>query len=229
MWEPFRLAGLGIWSGVTFALWPVVLYPLFRVTMPGYVWQGPKGAKAMALTFDDGPDPVFTPRVLEILKQNGIQATFFLVGERARLYPEVVARIIAEGHAVGNHSDSWKSTMKLSARAFEEDLLRAERSLPLTSPKLFRPAGGAILPPQAKVLRKHGYRCVLASALPFDPYRPPPTWIVTYSRPALRDGGILVLHDSGGDRRNTVAALPRIIQEAQSRGLGFVTVPEMLK
>ena len=145
MLEAIRLGVLGMWAGVTSLLWPVALFQVFRLTMPDYVWQGRKEMKAVALTFDDGPDPVFTPQVLDILRSNGVRATFFLVGERLRQYPDVVARIIGDGHAVGSHSDSWKATVWLGVNSFEEDLLRAERSLPVVNaPKLFRPAGGAI-------------------------------------------------------------------------------------
>lgn len=227
-----RILGL-LWvtliSGPYLALWPEVLLPLAEKTLPVGLWRGPRDVRTVALTFDDGPDPVYTPQVLDILERNNIRATFFLVGERARQHPELVARIRASGHEVGNHSDSWRSSRSLSPDEFERDLLRAEASLGLTgtSPKYFRPAGGLIGRAQIRIARQHGYTLVLATALPFDPYRPPTGWIVTLVRRSLKPGAIVVLHDSGGDRSRTVAALPRIIAAAQRRGLGFATVSAM--
>lgn len=224
-----RLLGLlwvGLLSGFYALLWPDVLLPLAETALPDALWRGSGTVPAVALTFDDGPDPVHTSQVLDILERNRIRATFFLVGEQARQYPELVARIRAAGHEIGNHSDTWRSTRKLPPDEFERDLLRAEATLKLggTTPKYFRPAGGLIGRKQARIAQRHGYRLVIASALALDPYRPPSGWIVALVRRSLRPGAIVVLHDAGGDRTRTVAALPRIIASARRRGLALVPV-----
>lgn len=224
-WSFLLLAGIPY-----YLLWPGAVLPMLEKSMPGCVWRGDAETNAVALTFDDGPDPVYTPRILEILDRWNIKATFFLVGERARLYPDLVVEIRRRGHEVGNHTDSWDRTIGVGANRFEPDLLRAQKTLSLENgPKYFRPAGGMLRPSHLKILKKHGYTCVLASALPFDPYRPPSGWIKALVNRSLRPGAIVVLHDSGGDRSRTVKALAGIIEEAHERGLAIVKLSELLK
>ena len=212
-----------------YLLWPGAVLPVLEKSVPGCVWRGDARTNAIALTFDDGPDPVYTPQVLDTLDRWNIKATFFLVGERARLYPDLVQQIRKRGHEAANHTDSWDRTIGAGVDRFEQDLLEAHKTLALDSgPKYFRPAGGMLRPSHLKILKKHGYSCVLASALPFDPYRPPAGWIKALVNRSLRPGAIVVLHDSGGDRSRTVAALPGIIEEAHERGLAIVRLSELL-
>ena len=212
--------------------WPQAVVRLLRMALPNVIWEMRSPEWAIAITFDDGPDPVFTPKVLEILREHGIKATFFLVGERVRRFPALLQQIREEGHEIGNHSDSWRRTVQLSEDEFELDLLRAEQSLGLRSgglgsgPKLFRPAGGFIRGGQLRLLRKHQYRAVLGSAFAFDPYRPPRKYIEWAIGRGLRRGSIIVLHDSGGDRTNTVEALPAIIEHAHAAEYRFVRLGE---
>jgi peptidoglycan/xylan/chitin deacetylase (PgdA/CDA1 family) len=217
--------------------WPQAVVRLLRRAFPNVIWEMRSPEWAIAITFDDGPDPVFTPKVLEILREHGIQATFFLVGERVRRFPELLQRIREEGHEVGNHSDSWQRSIQLSDDAFERDLLRAGQSLGLESmglesmaqgsgPKLFRPAGGFIRGSQLRLLRKHRYCAVLGSAFAFDPYRPPRKYIEWAIGRGLKRGAIIVLHDSGGDRSKTVGALPAILHRAHAAGYRFVKLSD---
>ena len=112
---------------------------------------------------------------------------------------------------------------------FEKDLLLAEESLGLVgvTPRFFRPAGGLIRPGQLEIVRSRRYVCVLGSAYAFDPYQPPSGAIAWMVNRALAPGAVIVLHDSGGERRETVAALPAIIEGAREKGLRFVTLSEM--
>ena len=207
--------------------WPQAIVRVLRILFPNIVWVFRTHERVVAITFDDGPDPMFTPKVLEILRRYKITATFFLVGERVRRFPELLQQIHGDGHDVGNHSDSWRRTIPLSPNEFERDLLRAEKSLCLCNPpKLFRPAGGMIRAGQLHLLRKHHYSVVLGSAYAFDPYRPPRKYIEWAITRALKPGAIIVLHDSGGDRSNSVAALPAIIENAQAAGYRFVKLSE---
>jgi peptidoglycan/xylan/chitin deacetylase (PgdA/CDA1 family) len=211
---------------------PQSVVRLLRMAFPNLIWKMRTAERVLAISFDDGPDPVFTPKVLEILREHRIKATFFLVGERVRRFPELLQRICDEGHEIGNHSDSWHRTIQLSADEFERDLLRAEQSLGLGSgslgsrPKLFRPAGGFIRSSQLRLLRKHGYCAVLGSAYAFDPYRPPSKYIEWAIARAFEPGSIIVLHDSGGNRRKTVGALPAIMDRAHAAGYRFVKLSE---
>ncbi|MBC7928900.1 MAG: polysaccharide deacetylase family protein [Bryobacteraceae bacterium] len=214
---------------VYFVVYPELGLPLAKLTNRHALWQGDRSVRAMALTFDDGPDPIYTPAVLDLLDTFQVKATFFLVGERARKYPNVVEEIRRRGHEIGNHSDSWTFSHKLTDMAFESDLLRAEASIGIGAHtvRLFRPAGGLIRKQQQAILRKHGYQLVLATGLPFDPFGPPSAWITALTARSMVPGGVVVLHDSGGDRTPTLKALPRILRIAKRRGLELVKISEL--
>ncbi len=211
-------------------VWPQAVVRMLRALFPNVFWDIRTHERVIAITFDDGPDPAFTPKVLEILRKYKILATFFLVGERVRRFPELLQQIQADGHDSGNHTDSWRRTIQQSNEEFARNLICAEQSIGLRSaPKLFRPAGGMIRAGQIQVLRKHQYSVVLGSAYAFDPYRPPRKYIEWAIARALKPGAIIVLHDSGGDRSKTVEALPAIIENALKAGFRFVKLSEFLK
>lgn len=114
---------------------------------------------------DDGPNPTFTPQVLDTLERHQAKATFFLIGERASQYPELVARIKADGHEVGNHYYKNGSTLFHSDARFVGYLEQTERAIgPMQEPKLFRAPGGVAWPGQLRLAQAHGYTCVLGSA-----------------------------------------------------------------
>ena len=217
------LTATGVVSAVGLLIcWPQVITLVLRVLFRNVIWDIRSTDRVLAITFDDGPDPTFTPQILETLRRYNIKATFFLVGERVRRFPELFEQIRDEGHCVGNHSDSWHRTIQLNNDEFERDLLRAEQSIgSCDPPKLFRPAGGLIRTAQIRLLWKHKYSVVLGSAYAFDPYRPPKKYIEWAISRGLKRGAIIVLHDSGGDRSNTVDALPVIIENAHKAGLRF--------
>ena len=226
------MPGLAVTLSILVGCASIIIFPraivaMLCILLPGIIWRDGH-RRNFALTFDDGPDPEFTPAILNILNRHHVKATFFLVGSRAALYPEIIYRIRAEGHEIANHSMTWRRTIALSTKEFEDDLLQAEATLDLSGRKWFRPAGMWIRPAQLKRLRELGYECVLGSAYAFDPYRPPTRWIVRMITHQLAPGSIIVLHDSGGDRSNTVAALPAIIETAVARELKAVTLSELL-
>lgn len=196
----------------------------------GCVWRVDTAQPLAALTFDDGPDPAYTPQVLQTLGRRGAKATFFLIGERARRHPELVERIRREGHEVANHTDTDGSTVLMGTQEFGDSLLWAEATLGLgrARPKLMRPGGGWLRPAQLELARRRGYVCVLGSAYAFDPYRPPAAYIRWVIAKNLEPGAIAVLHDAGGNRSSSVAALDGIIDAAQAKGLRLVTVSELL-
>ena len=190
---------------------------------PTIVWHGPVEKPIIYLTFDDGPDEVYTAQILDILRDRKVRATFFLVGEKVAEHSEVIRHMCAEGHEIANHGTSLRRTIFMSPEDFEADLLQNEEILKPFGcyRKVFRPAGVMIRATQREVLEKHGYECVLGSAYAFDPYRPPARFIGWATRMALRPGSIIVLHDSGGDRSASVAAVPLIIDAARAKGLSF--------
>jgi peptidoglycan/xylan/chitin deacetylase (PgdA/CDA1 family) len=194
------------------------------------VWKVETTQPLAALTFDDGPDPVYTPQVLDLLGHYDAKATFFLVGRRARARPDLLARIRAEGHEVANHTETHGRTLWQRESRFEEELLEGEKTLGLAAarPKLFRPPGIWLRPSQQAAAGRHGYLTVLGSAYAYDPYRPPTDYIEWVINKNLRPGAIVVLHDAGGDRTNTVSALPAILRAAKEKGLRMVTVSDLL-
>ena len=194
------------------------------------VWQVETTKPVAAITFDDGPDPAFTPRVLDALARHDAKATFFLVGRRARQQPDLLARIRAEGHEVANHTETHGRTLLQPASRFERELLEGEKTLGLSAarPKLFRPPGIWLRPSQQALAARHGYLTVLGSAYAFDPYQPPTRYIEWVIARNLRPGVIVVLHDAGGDRAHTVAALPPILRAAKEKGLRLVTLSDLL-
>lgn len=209
---------------------------------PQIVWRVATSQPVAAITFDDGPDPRNTPQVLDILARHNVRATFFLVGEHARQHPELVERIRAEGHEIGNHTDSLGTTFFMSEDRFAASLRRAEQTLGLNAAadgtdcllpgarrrKFFRPAGGTIRPSQAAIARRHAYTIVLGSSYAWDPAQPPATYIRWAISKNLAPGAIAVLHDAKGDRSNTVAALEGILASGATKGLRWVTLSELL-
>jgi peptidoglycan/xylan/chitin deacetylase (PgdA/CDA1 family) len=227
-----RVIGIAAIASIPIALpiaFPRAVVRACSKIAPEIVWQCGSEGCSVALSFDDGPDPQYTPRVLDLLRENGIRATFFLIGERVLRHPELRRRIEAEGHEIANHSMTWRRTLSLSDEEFTKDLLEAEKVLGIEPRrKLFRPAGVWIRSSQLNILRQFAYTCVLGSSYACDPLRPPSAFIRWMIAKSLRAGGIAVLHDSGGDRSRSVDALPGIITAVRKRGLSFTTIGELM-
>lgn len=186
--------------------------------------------KIIALTFDDGPWPKTTNEVLYILKKHNITATFFVLGRNVKNYSGRLKQIVEHGHAIGNHSWSHPySYQNPSAAALEiertQDLLY-ETSGVKTS--LFRPPGGFLNNGLAAYARKTNHALVLWSSDSKDYYASEQKLLNNVLKQA-QSGGIILLHDGGGDRSKTVRALPHLITELKQRGYKFVTVPELLE
>jgi chitin deacetylase len=183
--------------------------------------------KCVALTFDDGPWPDSTTRILTILKEHDARATFFMIGMQIRQYPKLAEAVKEAGHAIGNHS--WSHRLKPEdAGAEVERADSAIRDVLGLKPTLFRPPFGNLT--NGTVAKaKHADEAVLIwSVDTYDWKRPGAAVIAGRATRGTRPGGIVLLHDGGGDRRQTVAALPRILKDLKRRGYRFVTVPELL-
>ena len=208
--EPLRI--LGVLERLT----PNILYRV-RTDLP-----------LVALSFDDGPHPVYTPQVLEILRCHDAKATFFLIGDRALRRPELVARIEAAGHEVGNHYYTNGPTLAHSDAEFLANLKKTEDAIGLLGkPKLFRPPGGVARSRQLRLARESGYTCVLGSAYPHDPMHPPVWYIRWLIEKNLVPGTIVILHDGIANPRRSITALPDILRAGRQRGLRFVPIGEL--
>ena len=211
-------------------------FPMF----PSLYHQGAGGEHQVALTFDDGPDPTWTPQVLDILKRYNIKATFFLVGSQAEQYPDIVKRIVDEGHLVGNHTYTHANLAEIPAQQVRIELNATQRlieSITGRSTTLFRPPYNADshpthldeLVPLKQVQDDLGYLIVMENIDPEDWARPGADVIVDRIKELRRDGSLILLHDAGGNRQQTVDALPRIIDWLQTRGDDIVPLSQLLQ
>ncbi|KIL41379.1 polysaccharide deacetylase [Gordoniibacillus kamchatkensis] len=198
-------------------------------------YSGASGAKVAALTFDDGPDVTFTGQILDILKQQGIKATFFIVGERALQHPDMVRRIVQEGHAVGNHTWDHPNLVKLTPQQVQDEVLRTEEQLMQTlgyRTDLFRPPYGNANAAVLQQIAGLGFKIIDWSVDTRDWAGTPTPQIMDFVRKEMTPGGIILQHCAGGRNENlsnTVAALPQIIFYLKSNGFTFATVPDLLK
>ncbi|WP_228061457.1 polysaccharide deacetylase family protein [[Phormidium] sp. LEGE 05292] len=187
--------------------------------------------KVVALTFDDGPWPKYTNEILEILKKNNIKATFFWIGRNLVTYPEIAKQVVAAGHAIGNHTWSHsyrKMSQANAAKEIDQTAAIIERTTNVKT-TLFRPPGGILNNGPAGYARSRKYAVLLWSDDSED-YAKKLTvnTIINRVLKSAKPGGMLLMHDGGGDRSRTVQALPTIINSLKNQGYKFVTVPELL-
>ncbi len=187
--------------------------------------------KVIALTFDDGPWPKSTDQILNILKQHQIKGTFFWIGENVQNYPQIAQKVANDNQAIGNHTwHHWYRRMN-AATAKSEIERTATAIYETTGVKtaLFRPPGGILNNGPADYAKTQKYGVVMWSSDSEDYSRPPVAQLVKNVLRHVKPGGIVLMHDGGGDRSHTVEALPQIINALANKGYRFVTVPELLE
>ena len=215
---------------------PVEAQLLGDTFRPGpVVRSGDRRRPVVAITFDDGPDLEYTPRILEILRRYGARATFFFTGHRAQRYPEIVRRAAREGHEVGNHSFDHPVMTDLTQAAADDQLLRTDILLSRLAARrirTFRPPYGEHSPTLLSVAQRLNYRTVLWDADSQDWMSLDRDAILARILPGVRAGGILLFHSaSGGPEERldgTLAALPTVLETIRARGLWPVTVSVLL-
>ena len=199
------------------------------------VWSVDTDEKAVAFTFDDGPNEIYTPQLLDILARKELKATFFLLGKNVEKHPEIVKRIHSEGHEIGNHSFNHsflplysKSYIK---RQIESTSTLIEETVGLT-PSYFRPPIGIFTPSVLDAVSEGGMTTVVGEVYPRDPYKPGIDKIVKRVVNRIEPGSIIILHDGGTrgkiDRSQTIAAVSIIIDRLRDRGYRFLTVGELI-
>lgn len=192
--------------------------------------RGPMTKRTVALTFDDGPCPENTEAILDVLKEEQVKASFFCVGKLALEYPELVQREVAEGHLVGSHSFTHQNLLTIgperSRRAIEAGAKSIEH-VTGQSPMWFRPPYGMRFPWTLLQARSTGMSTVLWSNCPRDWQCPGHKVIAKRVIEKIFPGDIVLLHDGGGDRSQTVAALKLIIRILRRHGYAFVRVDEL--
>jgi peptidoglycan-N-acetylglucosamine deacetylase len=192
------------------------------------IGHGPRGERSLYLTFDDGPNAVATPRILDILAQEHVPAGFFMVGRHVRRHPELARAVRQAGHEVGNHTDGHVKLHLRGPARIRRELGDAHRTLcdVVGEPRCFRAPHGYRNPFVAPVVRELGYRVFGWSFGVFDTARPGSDEIRRRVRVRLRPGAIILLHDGdgydpSGDRTQTAAALSGIIRDARDAGYTF--------
>ncbi|MGA8034346.1 MAG: polysaccharide deacetylase family protein [Candidatus Acidiferrales bacterium] len=217
-----------------FFVQPLWAIPVLERLTPQILYRVKTRARLVALSFDDGPHPENTPRVLEILKRNGARATFFLIGDRAERHPEIVEAIRAGGHEVGNHYLYYRHGRMLahSDQEFVRHLEDVERVLSLPAgrgvkSKMFRAPGGVARPSQLRLARERGYICALGCAYPHDPGHPPLNYLRWLILKNLAPGTIVILHEGIPNASGAIRVLPQILEEGRRRGLKFVSIGEL--
>jgi peptidoglycan/xylan/chitin deacetylase (PgdA/CDA1 family) len=224
---------LSLLAAVSAAAGLVLWQPRWLVELIARAWSGAvffveTEEPLLALTIDDGPDPRTTPRLLALLERHGARATFFLIGERAAVHEELVQRIIAEGHEIGNHMTTDRPSISLTPEAFEAALLSADSVLSRHGePRWFRPASGWYDIEMLSTVESHGYRLALGSVYPYDGTLPLGAYMVWHVLHHAQPGSIIILHDSGERGERTIAALEKILPELTRRGLRAVTLSEL--
>lgn len=193
-----------------------------RLSQPG------PHAKLIALTFDDGPWPSQTRAILRILLANNVRATFFEIGQQAHARPSLSLAITRAGMLIGNHTETHNiHPQKESAAQVAAEINTAQRNITAASgqvPHYFRPPGGIQVPAMAPVIAKDKLKLVLWDIDPNDWKRPPTATIVKRVVSKARPGAVILMHDGGGNRSHTIAALPQIIKQLKAKGFVFVTL-----
>ncbi|HZJ64968.1 MAG TPA: polysaccharide deacetylase family protein [Kofleriaceae bacterium] len=199
---------------------------------PGVIyWHGSTDRNAVALTFDDGPSMPYTAQLLAILDANHVRATFFMIGKNVEQLPAAAKAVADAGHAIGNHTFGHPNLNFERESQVGTELARAESAITAATgmrPRLFRPPYGDVDRFTLHESRQLGYVAVEWSVSSKDWQMPGSDAIVANVLRDVHNGAIILMHDGGGDRSQTVEAVARLIPELQQRGYELVTVPELL-
>jgi polysaccharide deacetylase family sporulation protein PdaB len=202
------------------------------VRQQAFYRMGDPSKPQVALTFDDGPDVQWTPQILDVLDQKGAKATFFVLGREVEKNPQIAARIVQEGHVIGNHGYSHTVLTRLSSSQISLELARANNAISAATgvqPRLLRPVGGAFNQTVLNTAAQNGYSVILWSVDPQDWKGINATAVVNRVIANTRQGSIILLHSGEGPNlTGTVQGLPKIIDQLRAKGLQLVTIPELL-
>ena len=190
----------------------------YRALFPGVTWRIPAQPKCVYLTFDDGPIPEVTPWVIDILDQYGVKATFFMVGDNVRKYPDIYRMVVERGHRIGNHTFNHIQGIRFLTRNYLANTDKAAEWIPSN---LFRPPHGHMRIPQVFKLRKK-YRIIMWDVVTRDysPRLTPPQVLDNVKR-YVRNGSIIVFHDSLKAEKNMRYAMPKAIEWLLQEGYEF--------
>lgn len=196
--------------------------------------RGNPQQKLVALTFDDGPDDIYTPQILDILKEKNVKATFFVLGRQVDAFPAIMQRIVNEGHGIANHTRTHPNLTKVKTSELIEEVRATQQIMQRTvgrAPDIFRPPFGALTKSDTLVLNQMGIRVVMWTVDTLDWSGLSGDEILAIVKRDITPGGIVLQHNFQSRARlldGTVEALPKIIDELRAEGYQFVTVQTML-
>lgn len=197
--------------------------------------HGSKEEKTIALTFDDGPHPEFTPKILDLLMEYDVKATFFVLGQHGEMYPEILQRQVEEGHEIGNHTFSHINIDKTSEDLIEKEFYKTQEvisTITNTEPKVFRPPYGIYDNTVIDIANQNNCSIVL-----WTPQQDSKDWsnpgaekIINTTLSKIENGDIILFHDYiYNDTSHTIEALEAILPELKNRGYNFVTMSELIE
>lgn len=190
---------------------------------------GDRSKPFIAMTFDDGPHPKNTPRLLDILKARNIKATFYVIGENVQRYPEIARRIVSEGHEIANHTWTHANLTKLSDTALRKELVMTRDAIVSATgvlPRTMRPPYGALRQSQREMIfREFGYPTIMWAVDPQDWKRPGVSVVTSRILNSTRNGAIVLAHDLHAP---TISAMPGTFDGLLNKGFRFVTVSQLL-
>lgn len=199
------------------------------------VYMGNSHLKQVALTFDDGPDHYYTPKILEILHAKGVPGTFFIVGKEAKRYPDMVRRIGEDGNVIGNHTWDHPRLWKLTNKQVTEEIHSTEKEIQRITgqrPTLFRPPYGRVTPAEVAFIHNLGYDIIDWSVDTLDWKGTSAPAILRIVNREVSPGSIILEHSLAGrpgELNGALQALPQIIDHLRAQGYRFVTVPTLLE
>jgi peptidoglycan/xylan/chitin deacetylase (PgdA/CDA1 family) len=193
------------------------------------LFAAPTSRPAVALTYDDGPDPALTPALLAVLRRHGARATFFLLGARVAERPDLASAVVAGGHEVGNHTWADRPSILLPVRDLEWDVVRTHRQLVAAggAPVFLRPGSGWVRPGMLRVAARHGYRVILGSVAVLDLRVTDVEAQARFVLSRLQPGAVVVLHEGRADRAGVVPLTERVLTGLAARGYDAVTLSEL--
>ncbi|WP_363319912.1 polysaccharide deacetylase family protein [Metasolibacillus sp.] len=194
------------------------------------VWDIHTDQKVLALTFDDGPHQAYTSEILDLLALHGAKATFFIIGENAKKNPALVERIDEEGHEIANHTYTHplKTTVPKLIKEIEQTSELLEQ-ITGNRPKLFRPVGGQYTDAMIDAIAEEGYKVVMWSwHLDTEDWKEPGVGKILQIVNSAKEGDVILFHDGGGNRQQTVEALKQALPQLKKQGYTFVTISELL-
>jgi peptidoglycan-N-acetylglucosamine deacetylase len=207
---------------------PRCLLSLATFIVPGVIYFAETDRKLIALTIDDGPDTVTTPKILEALQRYRAHATFFIISNRVKGNEALIQKMISDGHELGNHLTEDKPSIQLSPQEFESELLEAHNILSKFSKlRWLRPASGWHNAAMVKAAHTHSYQIALGSIFPFDTHIASTWFSSKHILLNASPGSIIVLHDNDSRGQRTASTLEKVLPELSKRGYQIVTLSEL--